>query len=478
MTIRVYTPGETVTLIKMVKRTDGVAARYTAAQRQIDLTPYLGNGGSITTVKDIKQPTGGFSVSFSDKPDGSTGDTLYALIEPMDMIEIRASRTPEQFVGGQLPILMRGFVSTIIRSEGVTQDGRPMRQVVIQGQDSGKLFLISQILFEVGYVTDQPYLLTFKAQAATGIDAAQLPVGEFMTQLVTRVMNPKVTALFANSTKQALPFLTDTITVQQGAVVPNTMSNFEGPVWNLVEGFADRPWNEVFIRDEEDGPHFVFRPSPFKDINGNLIMSGAVDPGSFTVDISQIISLNVFRADSAVGNFFWVPPGYSSLDNNFLLSTASMQKGDPLDFAYANNNPALYGVRKMQAETKLVPSGLSNTPLKLSAGQQASAGQAYITWFQSRAHDLKMMNRDNVVFEEGQILCMGSESLVAGQNVTVTRGQLTWTAYVPRVTHSIIPMQTWTTQLMLERATSFLERDKIQGAPYFLEGFRGPYDNA
>jgi hypothetical protein len=31
---------------------------------------------------------------------------------------------------------------------------------------------------------------------------------------------------------------------------------------------------------------------------------------------------------------------------------------------------------------------------------------------------------------------------------------------------------------MLERATSFLERDKIQGAPYFLEGFRGPYDNA
>lgn len=476
MTIRVYTPGITVTLIKLVQRTDGVAARYAAAQRQFDLTPYLGDGGSVTTVKNIRQPTGGFSISFGDKADPTTSDTIYALVEPMDMIEIRASRTPEQYVGGDLPLIMRGFVSTVIRPEGVSQDGQPQRQVVIQGQDAGKLFLIYQILFQVGYVTDQPYLTTFQAQAATGIDAALLPVGQFMTQLVTRVMNPKITALFANSTRQALPFLTDTITVQEGTVVPNTMANFQGPVWNLVTQFADRPWNEVFVQDEEDGPHFVFRPAPYLDINGNFIMSGAVDPGSFTVDISQIMSLNVFRTDARVGNFFWVPPGYSSLDNNFLLSVASMQNGDFLDFDYANNSPALYGVRKVEAETKLVPDGLSGTPLKLSAGEQAAAGQSYITWFQERARDLKLMNRDNAVFEEGQVMCMGSEALVAGQNVTITRGTLTWSGYVPQVTHTILPLQTWTTQLLIERGTGFLVRDKLQSSPYFLEGFRGPYD--
>jgi hypothetical protein len=76
-------------------------------------------------------------------------DSLYALIEPMDMIEIRAARRPDKFAGTKLPLIMRGFVSSVRRSESMGEDGTPNRTIMIQGQDSGKLLQMFAIWWEV-----------------------------------------------------------------------------------------------------------------------------------------------------------------------------------------------------------------------------------------------------------------------------------------------------------------------------------------
>jgi hypothetical protein len=473
MTITVYTPGITVTLIKMIA-TGGVA--WTAGIRTFDLTQYLGDGGAVSTIKDVVEPAGGFAITFADRVNAQTADTVYALIEPMDLVEIRAARQPAAYVGQPLPVVMRGFVSTIRRAEGVGSDGRPQRAVTIQGQDSGKLWLIHSILSEVFNITDGPYLETFQLQAETGMDAALLPVGDFMTQVVQKIMNPKVAALAAYGAKQVLPFLTDTITVKTGTVSPSTVANFQGPIWNLVAAFANRPWNEVFIRDEEDGPHFVFRPAPYKDITtGDFIIPGATDPGTIALDISDTISLNVSRSDARVANFFWVPPGNSSLDNNSLFSISSMMSGNALDFHHNNNNPALYGIRKMECQTTLIPDDMSALPNSQPAGAQAAAAGDYVQLFQLLNQQLRDMNHDNAVLEEGIAVVKGSETYNAGQYIALTRGGLTSDYYCPRVSHNYGPLSTWTTTIALERGNGFLVRSASSGSPYFSEGFRGPY---
>ena len=76
----------------------------------------------------------------------ATGDSLYALVEPMDLIEIRIARESHKNSHKDLPIVMRGFVSEIRRDETMGPDGKASRRVIISGQDYGKLL---QIFFSV-----------------------------------------------------------------------------------------------------------------------------------------------------------------------------------------------------------------------------------------------------------------------------------------------------------------------------------------
>lgn len=143
MPVKVYRPAVTVTLFKMVGRRDGQAERYAGAERELDLTPFLGDQGTIRTVKDLHQPAGAFTITIPDQVHRGSGDSLYGYIEPMDMVEIRAAREPHRFAGGKLPLLMRGFISSVRRPEGIGKDGTPQRVVVLQGHDMGKLWMIT-----------------------------------------------------------------------------------------------------------------------------------------------------------------------------------------------------------------------------------------------------------------------------------------------------------------------------------------------
>jgi len=386
----------------------------------------------------------------------------------MDLLEIRATRSPHLYVGTQYPIIMRGWVSAVRRVERIGDDGSPERVVVIMGQDSGKLWQIAQIIWELLQVTDQPFLNTFHMQAVTGLQTAMLPVSEFMKQLVTDVMNPKVQQLAAFSSNTIAPFGVDA-TVKKGIVSVTTAGDFDNQsVWALASAFSDRPWNELFIEDRDDAPYLVFRPAPLKGIDGQFVDPDATDPGSFTLDVSQIVSLDLAHTDARVANFFWVPPGTSTLDSDAVVNRALLINGQPLDFNYGNNNPVLYGVRKMQVPTALLPDYQAPLPTDVP-------GDQYSFWYSQRAALLEQQNRDNSVWEEGTAQAQGSENYKAGQYCDFTRGDFKAEYYAVSVAHQISPLRTWTSSLSFVRGTGFLVRNQASQSPYWLEGRSGPY---
>lgn len=486
MAVQVYRPAIHVTLIKLVARRPGDARRYTSANREIDLTPYLGEGGSVHVVKGITEPAGGFTLALPDQPRIPGGDSFYAFIEPMDMIEIRAAREPHLYAGAKLPLIMRGFVSQVRRSESIGPDGEPQRQVTVAGQDSGKLWQINQFFSEALYAgINDPYLDTFRLQASTGLELSYQPVAEFIRDLTTRVINKRIEELSAFARRQGRPMRADAdavlrsfrvdATVAEGIVAAGQISMFQGPYWGLAEQVADRPWNELFIEDEEDGPVLRFRPTPYRTTAGAYIMPGATDPGTIEMDIAAVPSLDWTRSDSRVANFFWVPPASSMLDSSREVTIATLASGTPFDLAHPNNARELYGLRKMQVGSALLPESLANQPALLPAGQQAAAVQTILRWHERRMEQLKAMNRDNSALEEGDATVRGHEDLKPGRYLRLTRGKLTSESYITRVVHAFTPLQTWTTSLVLERGTGFLDRNRYEGDPFFADGREGPY---
>lgn len=478
LTVQVYTPEFTVTLSRIVQREGGDINSGFRSISTVDLTPYLGTAGVVRTSKSVNQAAGGFVVVFADKIAPEIADTAYGLIEPMDMIEIRASRQPYLFRGSKMPLIMRGFVSSITRSESVADDGRPIRSVIVNGQDSGKLWMINNILFEIALTTDSPYLSTFRLQAATGIDVFTLAVNDFMQQIVDKVMNPKIDQLNAFAHSQVKPF-SFIGSVKKGLVLPQLIESMDLiPIWALAESFADKPWNELFIRDHEDGPVLIFRPVPYKNISDQsfiLADDGAEDPGTVEVSDDDVVSLEVARSDMRVANFFWTPPGQSQLDTNGEVTAAALQNGYPLDFNYGNNHPAIFGVRRMQVETRLQPEEVTDSVNLLPRGDRQSAVGNVIGWAQHRSQQMALLNRDNSAFEEGSAVVKGSENFIIGQYFRLLRGSMRSEYYITDVMQSMAPLSTWSTSLQLIRGTGFVDRSKLSTSPAAAEGRSGPY---
>lgn len=98
-------PRCTVRLFKTIGREtiDGqsaVSSRYQSKDDYIDLTPFLNPGSSVRTSKSVREPAGGFTITFADKAQESFGsatgftigtelESVYGLVEPMDVVEIR-----------------------------------------------------------------------------------------------------------------------------------------------------------------------------------------------------------------------------------------------------------------------------------------------------------------------------------------------------------------------------------------------------
>ena len=475
--IKVQHPKLTVTLFKLVQHDGEIAAPYRGSDSIFDITPLLGDAGSVQVSKDIHSPCGGFSIKFADRVGGSRSDTVAAMIEPMDMIEIRASRQAWKYAGRKLPLIMRGFVTTIRRSESM-HGGDPTRTVIITGYDSGVLWLINRFDMQLAMMLETPLIAQVcKLQAAVGMDAKIFPVSEFVKEVTDKITNEKVSQLNAISSHEFKPFAVDA-TVTEGNVSPFSVGQFTGPYWDLIATYADRPWNELFIEDRgEPGseiPTVVFRPSHFKAVDGSTIMPGATDPGRFEVDDKDIIDLNTSRSSSRVANIFFVPPGASMIATNQAYTISQMANGKAVDFDHGNNSPWLFGIARMDSTTMLIHTGLDELPAKLPPGEREPANQQYVEWGEHRRDQLKALNRDNIVWEEGDAVVKGSETIKPGRWMTIHRGTTEAEYYCNRVAHNFSPLRDWTASVGLVRGTGFMVRRKQDGV-YFKEGRRGPY---
>lgn len=468
MPIRTYMPQLEVELIKLVGRRNGVSERHAGATRNLRLTPYLGEAGTVQTDKGLSEE-GSFSITFADRSDKGL-DTVYALIEPMDLIEIRAARVPAT---GPLPLLMRGFVGTVQRTESMDENGTPRRVVAISGHDAGKLLKMHQIFFEIAALRETGYLSAFRGQARSGMAVNVMGIGAFMETLVKEVVNPRVSKLFAVNSRTVRDFDLKA-SVSEGSVVPGMLKPDYPSVWALMETLADRPWNELFVEDGETGPVIRFRPVPYKGLDGAFIMPGAADPGSVTLTAEDVVSWDVTRSDKRIANWYWVPPRNFTLETNGLVNQQSVGAKRQLDFDHPNAREDLYGSKKMEASSQLMPD-IPKTPSAAPPAERSQLADRYVQWLDTRAEQLKLMNRDNSVFEEGTAKVKGSEALKAGRYLRLERGKVTSEGYITNVGHSFTPLRTWVTTVRLDRCTGFLERSKLAANPYWHEGFGGPY---
>lgn len=481
----IHHPKVSVRLIKIVRRNGivpgvKVAARY-GQLLSIDLTPYLGEQGRVTVHKSVKEPCGGFCITFADKAHPQWGETIYALVEPMDLIEIRMAHNAFDYPNGKLPIVMRGFVTEPGRFESMDQSGHPSRGVRISGQDYGKILECCQIIYQkgAGNAWADNIIDGFKFLHKYGGNSdTNPPVAEFVADAVRNIVMPYLAGdgteqlpgliwwrhSLAGGFSNITPEVTAEGTVSGGLV--NSWPGGQG-VYHLLAHVCDvtTGFNEMFVEDREEGVYLVLRPTPWKTPTGDYIQHRAK---AYTahVNAADVVSINVSRSDAQLANMTWVQmPGFNIWGDEFMrLAT---QKAAPL-YGYDNNKPQLYGFRQLESYAHLGPPYWQGGPGDTKA-QQDKKFPDLTLWMESRRHILESVSKDAVLFERGTIRLKGNEWIKAGWYLELRRGQTLAEYYVAAVTHDYAPYQPFLTTCQVERGTGFIERAQRADAPYFAE---------
>lgn len=497
------TPLISVRLYKTISRTtvDGqkaASSRYIAKNDEfIDLTTMLGDGSAVRTSKSVREPAGAFSITFADKPlatganknvlqFGSTLESIYGLVEPMDVVEIRMWRgvgpTP-----AVLPIKMRGFVTDVSRTQSMGQDGRPMRQVTVTGHDYGKIWQTMQIVHFAAYSESKALLTTYTLNDLFGFGSVNaLSANDFVKRTIDKIINPQIDGFMPDKSSMPRKLLTDTLSVKHGMVNLSFQADQQS-IYDMLKFHGDvGVWNELYTEDLEDGVHVVYRAIPalsLSPVNGSRkIMEDALDPVYVLIADSEITSISGGRSDTTVANFFWVNASRFDLIDDIQRKLAAIPSSDGSTTTkdYPNSATKYYGVRMMRAETQQGDDGNMNSGLPKEQLESRSKKQE--AWIDKRRRQMLEMNKDNVVFERGTVRIKGGpmhvdgkECMKAGDYAQFLFGNITSEAYVVQIDDEFLPFQGYTTTLTFERGTGFVERaglDTGTQSPWLAEQAR------
>ncbi|MFP3604691.1 hypothetical protein [Paraburkholderia sp. SIMBA_053] len=426
----------------------------------------MGDGGRLCVSKSVREPAGGFSLTVPDQPyaQGNSFESLYGLIEPMDFVEIRMRHNlPGASMGNPTkpPILMRGFVSGISRNEAMSNDGKPMSTVTLNGQDMGKLWQIMQIKYMPGYVVGENYLSSFRLFEQFGVGfKTSMTASEFITEVVSSIMNPFLGSLMPPNSPNPTAIKLD-VSVANGVVDVGGAQNQQGTIHGLLSYFGDvGVFNEIYLEDREDGVYCVYRPTPFKDINGNVIQPDAQNLTPVDIDARDVIALNVSRGDENVSNYYWTrAPRFELVDN--IISQQFAIGADPqsVDLGhYANSAEQFYGVRMLETETQQGGNDVATMSSGQPAAQQATRSASMMNWINNRRAIVVASNKDNVLLERGTARIRANETVKPGSYVRIVRGSFSSTFYVVGVDLDYIPYQGLFQTLTFERGTGFVKR--------------------
>lgn len=486
-------PKISVKLFKMISRStvegvSAVSARYKGKNASIDLTPYLAPGSEVRTTKSVRAAAGGFTITLPDV--AYEGDSIYGLIEPMDMVEIRmwsgVGPAPST-----LPIRMRGFVSSVRRSQAIS-NGTPQRQITISGMDYGKIWQMYQVVYLQAYSESSPLLTTYALSELFGAGIVNAMTAANLIKLaLNKILNPYLSGFMSSNTPMPRTLLDTGISVTQG-MANLSQQDIQGSIYDFLRFHGDvGVWNELFTRDTESGVEVVYRANPALAITDypraadRKIFSDAADPEFFDVAASSIQSMNLGRSDSDVVNFFWVNNSRFDLLDEMQRKLAAIPASDSSVSlkGYQNADPALYGTRPMYHDSQLGATGLFNLGPALTVAQQSSRANRQTDWLGLRRRQLVALNKDNALLESGSItlnggLVDGSGALLqAGQHIRVSQGSMRkWDAYVVSVDDVFKPFVSYSTQLNVERGTGFARRIAMgsgKQAPWLAEKASG-----
>ena len=478
--MKVYEPKVEVMLVKAINRTEiipkvpVIAKRYGKSLQTIDLTKYLSENGGVHTSKNIREPAGAWSVTICDKAHPELFETIYALIEPMDLIEIRMAHDPyeyrdveKQTIG--IPVVMRGFVSMITRNEIMSGD-KPIRTVTISGQDFGKILQIIQIFYLNNSIVGDNILSEFAFFQKYDLRAKIKPAIEFVADVLNGIINPYLAKMTKGIGASIVNVITPNVTIE-GSIAPATVSSIcNVSLYQLLVSVLDiGAFNELFIEDTEDGISLTVRPAPFLDVKGNPIQGHA--PDSISISSKDIVAINISRTDAGVANYYWVQCTPWSLISNEDQKLAA-NTGPPESFIFFNYLNAIdkyYGVRKMEVSIMLGPPSYSWSDAKKASQAKEQTGNMS-DWIVSKRQILSAINKDNVIFESGSLRVRGNERIKAGMQLIVNRGVNMYSSYyVTKVEHEFVPFQGFYSTLTVERGTNFIDRSQNEQLVYRLE---------
>lgn len=491
-TVSIRHPKLQVTLLKNVGRQPQargmpMSVRFSGQAAVVDLTPYVGEQGSVRTSKTLHEPAGTFSLTLTDMINEDGQDSLYGLLEPMDVIHIRiiGDAYKSAASGGTIPVMMRGFISEVRRQESMGADGKPQRSVVISGQDFGKVWQQMNIFLMPSSPKDSSSLITsFPFFAQFGLALTVQPVEDFLQEVVDKVINPYLNSMRKQqdtgigTVDPIINFTTD-IQVNDANVMVYGLGGWSGgTIYSMLMQYLDvGPFNELWVDDREAGPVIVYRPNPFFAADGTLILPRRDgDPvGVVELDRSDVVSLIAVRSDQDVANYYWIDAPRISLvtPENLRLSAFSNDINSVFVTDYPNVNPNLYGTRRLTEQTQLGNRTEANKGGGIPTGKDNSAATAsMIEWISTRRKQLIAQNRDNVVLERGSMRLKGNEKLRAGKYILLTHGNMKSLYYIVGVQHDFVPFGSYTTTVQFERGTGFIDRVQ-QNSPYYSELVQG-----
>lgn len=500
--MKAYSPQIKVTLIKSAPRTgmsfidtdplggsistrfepiNSLANRYDdIAHRRIDLTRFFGDGGGVSTNKSIRDAAGNFTITLLDImfSDFQAMESMYGLIEPMDMVEIcfchdAATMMTKTKTAGIPPVVMRGFISEVRRDEAIGQDGRPSRKIILSGQDSGKILEMFLIYYLNNISTAQYYLAgAFNFMQKYGEEfGIQQNANEFLQNIVSKVLNPFMALIVGPSQDAALRYGFVPITSIEGAVSPFVLSTFQNiSLYQMLHSLLDvGVFNELYVEDRENVVALVLRPSPFLDVSGKPIQGAEIASVEISEDDMQ--SISVSRSDHGIANWFWVTNNHWNLisdqQNQLVAQTANSNTAEKWN--YPNCAASKYGFRNMQETVSLGPTKVINDYGSGLENNQVGEESTAASWLESRRVLLGELNKDNVVFETGSMRIMGNENVRAGMYLNVSRnGVVVNKYYVVSVSHEFIPFQGFFTTVHFERGTGYINR-ATELSPYIAE---------
>lgn len=187
----------------------------------------------------------------------------------------------------------------------------------------------------------------------------------------------------------------------------------------------------------------------------NSFIQGKTD--SLTILDEDILSQQTRRDDSHVANYFWVKLcSYGMMTNQ--METMLAAQGNFNEFAifdYKNANMNTYGIRKMEVDTRLMPSEYRHTdsPKEDKIPDIKTTLEGWIKYCRKLLKDL---NKDNVLFESGSLQLRGNEAIKAGTYLAMERsGVILGELYAHTVNHQFRLFQSYLITVQYDRGTVF-----------------------